>query len=304
MKNSFFKIMVLIAGAIVLLTASSLCAETKDGNRDFWGKGNPKKGGRMELTEERIDHIMERIAERNPEEAEKLTQLRKDDPNEFKESLRRRMRELRNGRSSRRGKTGSSKKTGDGHRMGPEKPGGPGMPSAVGGRGRKMGGGIRAEFIEHIEWLEKNYPKKAKWLEKLKEKDPKQYRSRIAESFKEYRGIREAEKDNPELATILKKDLELKRTRGKLTRKIRTAKGEEKDGLVKELTEVVNSRYDLIVKRKYLEYEQLARKLAKLQEKVKQSEAKVDEWKNPEFKEKNVKDRVVELTKDSKKFKW
>ena len=175
---------------------------------------------------------------------------------------------------------------------------GPGMPGGS-GRSRRS-----AEFKEHLEWLEKNYPKKAKWLEKLKERDVELYRSRMAESFKEYREIREAEKDNPELAKILKKDLELKRNRGKLLRKIRSAEAEEKDGLIEELIEVVNSRYDLIVHKKQLEYKRLRKKLAKLQEKVKRSEAKVDEWKDPEFKAENVKDRIAELTSETKKFQW
>ena len=304
MKNSFFKIMVLVIGVTVLLTASNLLAETKDSDRDFWGEDNPKTGYKRELTKERIDRIMERIAEGDPQEARRLTQLRKDNPDEFKEALRRRMRTHRKGwgekdRGSRRGKSERFKKAGNGHKMGPRMPGRPMMP---GGGGRRSG--RRAEFGKHLEWLEKNYPKKAKRLAALKERDPELYRSRIAESFREYRAIREAEKDNPVLAKILKKDLELKKSRGKLLRKIRAAKGKEKDGLINELTEIVNSRYDLVVKRKQIEYERLRKKLERLQEKTRQSQANVEKWKVSQFKEKNVKDRVAELTSEAEKFKW
>jgi flagellar motor protein MotB len=121
--------------------------------------------------------------------------------------------------------------------------------------------------------------------------------------LKKYRRIFEAEKENPELAKVLKEDLELKEKRNKLLRRIRASTNDaEKKRLTKELEEVVSSRFDLIVKRKQIEYEQLSKKLEKLKEQVKRSEAEVEKWEN--VKDKEVKQRLEELISRAEKFNW
>ena len=68
----------------------------------------------------------------------------------------------------------------------------------------------------------------------------------------------EAEKKNPVLAKILKENLELKWQRRKLLKKIRDADNKnQKKELIAQLEEVVSKRFDLIVKRKHIEYYRL-----------------------------------------------
>ena len=58
----------------------------------------------------------------------------------------------------------------------------------------------------------------------------------------------------------------------------------------------------MIVKRKQIEYEQLSKKLEKLKEQVKRSEAEVEKWEN--VKDKEVKQRLEELISRAEKFNW
>ena len=164
---------------------------------------------------------------------------------------------------------------------------------------------MHERHTEYLEWLEKNYPEKAKKLAELKEEKPKLYRRQIGLSLKKYGRIAKASKENPELAEALKEDLELKKERDKLLRKIRAATDDDKKKkLVKKLEEVVDSRFDLIVKRKQIRYEMTSKRLEKLREQVKQSKAEVEKWKDAKFKNENVKARLEELTSKIESFKW
>ena len=49
--------------------------------------------GQFELTPAQMDHILAEIKEKNPQEANELTQLREKDPNAFRMELRNHMRE-------------------------------------------------------------------------------------------------------------------------------------------------------------------------------------------------------------------
>ena len=58
------------------------------------GPDGPMMGkGQPELTPAQMDHILAEIKEKNPQEANELTQLRQKDPNAFRNELRNRMRE-------------------------------------------------------------------------------------------------------------------------------------------------------------------------------------------------------------------
>ena len=67
---------------------------------------------------------------------------------------------------------------------------------------------------------------------------------------------------------------------------------------------VVSSRFDLIVKRKQIEYEQLRNRLEKLKKEVEQREAEVEKWKDAKFKNESVKARLEELVSGAEKFQW
>ena len=76
----------------------------------------------------------------------------------------------------------------------------------------------------------------------------------------------------------------------------------ENEELVKKLENVVISRFDLIVKRNQIKYEQLRKELEELKERVKKSEAEVEKWKK--VKSEKVNERLEELINRAEKFGW
>lgn len=330
MKTIYGTILVLVMTAAVLLAVPRPCRAAETKKENIWSDDRPRGERRQfELTDERIERIMNRLREQNPKRAEDLSQLRDKDMEKFKDELRKTMREQfgrrsregigQRGRQSRQGRA-SMERPG---RAGRERPQGmpsmrPGGDSRFGGPGggpggshRPGGGGpgrgmirerMREMHGEYIEWLEKNYPEKAEKLAELREEKPELYMRKIALSLKTYGRIARAAKENPKLAEVLKEDLELKQKRDKLLGKIRAASDDEKKNLTKKLQKVVDSRFDLIIKRKQIRYEYLRKKLEKIKEEVGKSEAEVEKWKD--IKEQKVKERIEELVSQTEKLNW
>jgi len=293
MKTTYGTILVLVMATAMLLAAPLPCVAVEKDEGNILAEDEPKRGHKLfELTDEAIERMMNRLAKSNPEEAKELEKLRDRDPEKFREAMRERLGKKYKGRMGQR--------AGRKPRKGPDMPGGP-----AGGRKEMVREQMREKHTECLEWLEKNYPEEAKKLAELRGKKPELYRRQIELSLKKYGRIAKAAKENPELAEALKEDLELKKERDELLGKIRaTSDDDEKKKLVKKLEEVVGSRFDLIVKRKQIKYEHLREKLEGLKERVKQSEAEVEKWKDAKFKNENVKARLEELTSKIESFKW
>jgi hypothetical protein len=183
-----------------------------------------------------------------------------------------------------------------------------GMPGVLMGpqmMGQGKGMWMQEKEADHLKWLEKNYPDDAAKLTELKKKNPELYLKQMMHSMRTYGRIEEAEKENPQLAEVLKSDLQLRREQDKLLGKIKDAATEnEKKQLSDELEKTISNRFDFIVKRKQIEYEMLLKRLEKLKEDVKKSEATVEKWKDQKFKNDAVKSRIEELLSRSEKFQW
>ena len=309
MKTNYGIILVLTVTAGMLFIALP-CGAVEKNNENIWQNDKPaweRKG--FELTNERVERIMSRLAEINPEKAEELARLREKDPKKFKVELRKAVREQIEKRFEGRMERGAGRGPRRGEREMPFiRPGGPGERGGFG----EPGGGPKREMFrdrlrekhdEYLEWLEKNYPEEAEKLAELREKKPELYMRQIGLSLKKYGRIAKAAKENPELAEALKKDLKLKKKRDKLLRKIRAAGDEdEKKELIEDLEGVVSRRFDLIVKQKQAEYEHLRKKLEELKEQVSQRRAEVEKWKD--VKNEKVKERTKELISQTEKFNW
>jgi len=230
----------------------------------------PRRGpGRFELTDEEIGRIMKSLKENNPEKAKELEKLRSEDPNRFKFELGRH--------------------------------GGEEFDKIIKERIETWRQKVQAEFLE---WLAKNYRQEANELGGLKEKDPDLYWKKFDLIREKYWRIFEEEKRNPELAEVLKEDLELRKRCDELTGKIKgTTDDKEKKDLTGQLEEVVGRRFDLIIRRKQIEYERLLKRVEELQKHLKESKAEIDEWRDEKFKNENVKSRVKELL-GAGLFKW
>ncbi|MHC4062546.1 MAG: hypothetical protein ACYSR6_13230 [Planctomycetota bacterium] len=297
MKKGYVTILVLTMAGI-LLAGSAVYGAPEDSDK----RARPRRG--FELTDERIERIMDRLAEDDPEKAEELEKLRSEDPEKFKAEIRGYMRE-RYGRRPREGKGAGERPSGREFgrrptRPGPgRRPGEHGRPGPGGERGRW---GMREKHDEFIKWFKENYPEQA---EKMSTMKPELHDRRLSVLLRRYQRIYEASKESPELAEVLKEDLKLKQERFRLLRKIRATQDEDKKKtLTGQLETVVSSRFDLIVKRKQIEYKQLLKKLEKLQAQVKESEAEVGKWQKEDFKTENVKTRVENLLSGEEEFKW
>lgn len=241
------------------------------GPRPGPGRGPGRGPRRFEPTDEEIDRVMKSLQESNPEKAKELEALRTKDPEQFREELRR--------------------------------------------YGREEFGKIIRERIENwrkerqnefIKFLEQNIPKEAQELDKLKEKEPDLYTKKYELAWNKFGRIFEEGRRNPELAEILMEDLKLKQRRELLIQRIKAVKNErEKKLLAAELEEVVAGRFDLIVRRKQMEYERLLRWLRELQERITESRKEIDIWRNKEFKNENVKKRMQDLLGETPtEFRW
>ncbi len=310
MKTGYRTILIMAMAAVVLSTTALYCRAAEQVTKEqdnIWSEDTAKE--RFELTEEKIERIMNQLADTNPEKAEELKQLKEKDPEEFKVELRKVMREQFGKRFRKR-----MEKRAEQHIKRFGEPFGPNdMPPETGMRryGKPFGPGhvlpemgMRWKYDKYLDWLKENYAEEAEKLAELNEKDPGLYWKQFGLSLKKYGRIAEAARENTQLAEVLKKDLVLKQQQWKLLEQIKTAGDKEKEELLKELKEVLTNKFDVIVERKQIEYEQLLEKLERLKSEVEQRKAKMEKWKDAKFKDESVKARLEELLSKADEFKW
>jgi len=283
----------IIAAALLLCSLSTpIPADEKEDNKKA-------EGGHYEHFspwQETVEQTMNRLYETDPVRARRLERLQKEDPEAFREELRKLMRERIGKRLRGESKTDTMRRLQ--HRL-EAKGKGFGEPDY---RRRRL---IEpAKMEEYLDWLKENYPEEAEKLTSLRRNNLQLYRRKLGLSFARYRKIFEASKSNPALAEVLKEDLKLKDQRRRLLRQIKAATPEQREKLIQQLEQVVARRYDLIVQRKQIEYERLLDRLRKLQEEVERSKGELKNWKDPAFKDKNVKERVKKLIGEIRDFTW
>lgn len=181
-----------------------------------------------------------------------------------------------------------------------------------GGRGGIMGGpgehGKRWQqhmlerHEEYVKWLKNNYPDEAKRLEKIKKTKPQAYMLAHMDSKKKYGEIMDAEKKRPEWAKVLREDLELKGRRVELLQEYASADARAKKKLKAELKEIVEARFDILVRKKQKRYESLKRRLESLRERVEAQEAELVELQKQ--KSEATASRMSELIGSAEKIDW
>ena len=267
----------ILAGLIVVsgpVAAQSTPTSPQPAKNNIW-KDEPKETQppwwwQRDLTDEALDRIMKGIQQRDPAKAEQLAELRKKDPQRFKAEVREQGR--------------------------------PEMDQIISARFETRRQERNAKFVE---WLKANYPKEEAALAKLKDQDPQLYINCFDRLMKRYGYIFEADSSSPEMGAVLKADFDLKERADELCRQIRGEKSDaKKQALGAELQDVVAKRYDLIVRRKEIAYEQLLRKLDELHKQVRESKSEIAQWRDPKIKQENVKQRMQTLTDNKVRFKW
>jgi len=268
-------VFLLAISAVVMVWGLPCYAESQgqEKKEDIWKegpKGPPRRGPRFELTNEEISRLMKSLKERDPKKAKELAKLREKDPQKFQAELRRVARE-EFGRIIR----------------------------------ERIEQWRRKRWAEFTEWLGKSYRKEAEELAKLKDQGPDVYNKKFNLLYEKYGRIFEAARRSPELAEVLKADLELKKRRDEILVKLKATRDENKrKKLTTELEEVISSRFDLIVRRKEIAYERLLKRLEELKEEIKRSRDELVKWGSKRFKDENVKKRAEELIKGIPKFEW
>ena len=176
--------------AAIVAVAAMPCSADRNDKDSMWTEGEdrgpgpgPERGSRrgpgrrrIELTDEEIDRIMDGLKQRSPEKAKELAELRKKDPDKFREELVRHAREE--------------------------------FFKVAGERMQKWQAERRARFLE---WLAEKVPEEAKELAKLKERSPDLYGKKYELVWRKYGRIYNESRRNPELEKVLLEDLRLQK---------------------------------------------------------------------------------------------
>jgi hypothetical protein len=281
MKAKYGLFLVLILAAMITVSALPCWAQgtseekkEEEKKEDIWtedgppgpggrggpGRGGPRRGPRFDLTDEEIDRIIKSIKQSKPDKAKELEKMRKEDPNGFKSELR--------------------------------EQGGDEFGKIVRERIDKWREQKREEFLK---WLEENFRRQAEELKRLLQ-DPDLYWKKYEIIRQKFWRIFEEERRNPELAEVLKEKIRLEYWRDRLLREIRRTNDEKKKKeLINKLKEALSRRFDLIVREKQIAYKWLRDRLKELQKRVEESQAEIDELKDPKNKKQNIDKRVDDL---------
>jgi hypothetical protein len=155
-----------------------------------------------------------------------------------------------------------------------------------------------------LEWLKVNYPAESQSLAKLRDGDPQVYMTAFDNAMSRYGYIFEAERQ-PGTGNGPQGRSRTEETVGGtvLPPPRREIRGQEADPRCRT-QEVVSRRYDLIVRRKEIAYEQLLQRLTELQKQLTESKDDIAKFKDTKTKEENVRQRIRELTENKVRFKW
>lgn len=289
------RVLALCLGLFFFLHPVVQSAEQQQPQENIWeSEWEAQEAQRSEAFARRI---LEAIRERDPQRAEELRKLYNEKPDDFWEEMRREFRE----RQREGAPQGPPPKPSDdrrGQRGGDDRGDRPDRDDPA----RRWEERLQRRHDEFVQWLEKNDPDRAAELAQLKEKNLDEYLNKSHELRRRYEPILRAEQDNPELARAMMQDLSLQDQRDDLLRRLRTAESGEKDALTRELQKVISARFDLIILKKQLMYDELYKRLQKLQQELEKRQSELEDLKNT--KENNVQERLKELTTQKEKINW
>ena len=240
----------------------------------LWAKGN--RGNRQRNEQMGKGNFFEMLEEKNPEKAVQLRELKENDPNAFREEM---------------------KKIGARHRRSRREKGNDDMQ----GRYRRKMKGDSEKFMA---WLEKSYPEKAQKLAELKDENGGRFSRAAMQIAKKYRPIYNNElKGNTELVSILKDEIALRQRTGEITTKIKaTTNEDEKRKLTAELKFTLSEKFDNIIAKRNLQSLDLQKKLGELQKELKEMEEKTVEIKAN--KDKEVQNKLDNILSKKSEFQW
>ena len=227
----------------VMASGMVLTAFAAEGDQfaDIWKEGPEGPPRQRELSPERLDQVVKYVAKDDAERQKKLHELYKSDRDKFW------------------GEVGDffRKQRGDSSRW------------------REA---MQKQHDEFLAWLKlpDNFPDVEKRLSPLREKKPDEYVEEFSKTRDKYWHIFETDKRNPELARVLKDEVRLTERRDKIIRILHRAHRSERKKLIAELREVVSSRFDLIIRKKQLQFKELRLRLERLRKELETRETEMD----------------------------
>ncbi len=156
--------------------------------------------------------------------------------------------------------------------------------------------------VYFIEWLQKNFPKKANELLTVFNKQPEQFTEKLDKIKEVYGPILREERYHPDLAVVMREDLKLQDRRDQLLREIGLAKDEDKPELFKQLKELVSARFDNLIQQKQLQYEYTIKRLERVKQQLDERGKELEKLKAE--KNDSVEKRLKELTEQNEKINW
>jgi hypothetical protein len=242
-----------VLGVVAAPTPAAAGSDKSDAFEGIWTEDLERESGRADLSKERLEQIIEAASQGKADEEKRLRKLYADDQPKFWDEVRAFFHRNR--------PPGS---------RGPERPG----PRGSGGwreRSQKRHDDLLALIKEHR-------PELALELAGLRESDPDKY-------YKEFSAQRriwgqvldDLNRGAKRLAALLIEDIGLVEERDALLREIHCADETRRAKLIEELEVVVGKRFDLILKKKKLQYMELRRRLKRLQEQLERKQQELEE---------------------------
>jgi len=263
----------------VLVTGGpAMAVDDPQGEQFSWG--DRSRHGGEQTKARKIERIMNRLREKDPQRAEELEQLREQDPQAFRSEIRKIMQKHHGRKSKGRRRFHTDRE-----------------PQFKYGQAHKSCDIDFKPGHECLRECKKYCPKMARKHRRGDEKGT----HRRGRSKDRHR----AAKKHPELAEAMAQSKQLKKQRNELLEKIKAATDDQqKTLLTAQLKDVVGKRFGLILKRKQIRYQMLQKKLEKMQKRLEKSGSQLEQWKEPAFKETNVNKRVEKLIAKTEQFKW
>lgn len=228
------KLLLSLVMAAVLYPVAAAGADTADPFRGIWTEDLPN---REQISKERLELIIRYVSEGKQSRQQQLRELYESDRGTFWTEVRAFFRANP-----------------------PEAPGQSGDQGPV----PRWKEDLQRQHEEFLAWLKEAYPDKEKELAHLRETNLDEYFRHFGGLYWKYGYIAATQKRNPELAAVLKEDLDLIDQRDDLLRRIRQADEKSKKRLTEDLHAVISKRFDLIVRKKQLQYGELRRRLERL----------------------------------------
>ena len=162
---------------------------------------------------------------------------------------------------------------------------------------------MRKRNDEFIDWLRDNFPVEAERFDIAAEANPEESFRDLMPLMMKYREIFVTEKKNPELAELMKKDMQLHERRNEILTALQNTDNEqERQKLETEIKDIVAARFDLILEKRKMRFEELQRRLEELSKEIERQKIELSELDSR--RDEQIQSRIEELLSADKKMKW